>query len=73
MTVGYSAGGGVYEKTLYVFCNKEKGRFHNFMRGPDDEKSFTGTLRPALYITMNSPVMEKIGLTFASGEGLISA
>ena len=46
MTVGYSEYGGHIEKTLYVFCNGEKGLRHNFMRGSDEEKKYS---EPLLY------------------------
>ena len=51
--VGYSEGNAYIMKTLYVSCEAEIGRIHNFMRGPDVEKKFAETL---LY-------SEKIGLT----------
>ena len=63
--VGYSEGNAYILKTLYVSCEGEKGRFHNFIRVPHVEKKYSETLlRTALY-NDGGVFVEKFGLTYS--------
>lgn len=61
--MGYSEGNAYIMKTLYVSCEGEIGRIHNFMRGPDVEKKFAETLLQTAFIYDGGVFVEKFGLT----------
>jgi hypothetical protein len=63
--VGYSIGGAYTMKTMYVSCEAENGRLHNFIRVPHVEKKYSETLLQTALYNDGGVFVGKFGLTYS--------